>query len=546
MADFHKLYEESELARIAAERERDLYFTHSWDLMAIVGKDGYFKRTNPAFFRAMGYTEEELRAKPIVDFLHPEDVERTKKGIRTLAGGTPTISSTNRYLCKNGEYRWFSWNTQPLGDIFLTIGRDITEDKRKEEQIRATNVELERAIEERMQQLREKEAQVQQLQKMDAIGRLAGGIAHDFNNMLSAISLYCDILMERAEHPALVRDNVKEIVATTGRAAALTRQLLVFSRKQLVQTQVLELNPIIEQVQKMLVRLIGPDIQFSTKLAPDLRAIDADPSQIEQILINLVVNARDAMPHGGTLQVETANVHLDESFTSTHLEVKEGDYVSLAVSDTGTGMDGITVHKIFEPFFTTKPAGKGTGLGLTTVYGIVKQCEGTIWVYSEPGQGTIFKIYLPASQGVPSEARPFAAAASLRAPGVSQTILLVEDDHHLRSGFSLMLRSRGYEVISAATGREALIHCEGHKGTIDLMLTDVIMPEMNGFELARKAAKLRPEMRVLFMSGYADDKLGESSLAGLQAQAFIQKPFGTNALIDKLREVMAQPVRMIE
>lgn len=527
------------------EAERDLMFDHSFDLMGIVGADGYFKRLNPSFKRTLGYSNEELCSKPIVEFLHPDDIAMVKKGIQTLASGTATIESKNRYRCKDGTYKWFSWNTTPLGSLFFTVGRDITEQIEAEERIRHLNHELELKnedlelkIQERMKELLKSEAQVQQLQKMDAIGRLAGGIAHDFNNMLGAISMYCDILADDSKKPEAVLESVQDMREVTARAAALTRQLLIFSRKQISERQTISLNPLIKQLEKMLMRLIGENIEIIPKLAADLHFVSVDPSQMEQVILNLVVNAKDAMPKGGTITLETSNIYLDEEFTSTHLSVSRGHYVLLAVSDNGSGMDQDTIAKIFEPFFTTKPVGKGTGLGLTTTYGIVKQSKGTIWVYSEPGKGTVFKIYLPIAETL-TEEPGLTPAIAPNATG-NQTILLVEDDEKLRTGFSTMLRRRGYEVIVASGAEEALELCQNHGSAIDLVLTDIVMPGISGFELAKKLLALRNNLRVLYMSGYTSDSLEKSGIENLEQLAFIQKPFDTNALIAKVQEVLSR------
>lgn len=527
------------------EQERDIFFNHSIDLLAIVGTDGYFKRLNPAFERVLGYSVEELCAKPIIEFLHPDDIAKTRKGIEVLSSGVARVTSENRYRCKDGSYKWFSWNTTPMGAELYTVGRDITEKKNSEERIRQLNLELERrnvdlekAVQERVAELQSSEAQVQQLQKMDAIGRLAGGVAHDFNNILGAITMYCDLLADDAANPELLREHIKEIRQVTERGAGLTRQLLVFSRKQIIQPQIVYLNPLIDQLKKMLARLIGEHVEIVTKLATDLGPVRVDPGQMEQVLMNLVVNARDAMQNGGKITIETANVNLDEEFTSTHLTVEPGRYALLSVADTGCGMDGATLSKIFEPFFTTKPVGKGTGLGLTTTYGIVKQSNGTIWVYSEPGKGTVFKVYLPLVDGVVKEP----GVEPIRIPElvVNHTILLVEDDQRLRDGFSRMLRKRGYEVLTASDGESALRILESHGSPIHLLLTDVVMPGLSGFELAKRATASCNGLRVLYMSGYTSDALETSDTDFTGQMPYIQKPFSTTALVNKVRDVLSE------
>ncbi|MBX3020670.1 MAG: PAS domain S-box protein [Bdellovibrionales bacterium] len=533
-------------AAVRKEEERELFFQYSFDLQAIVGADGYFKRLNPAFERVLGHSTEELCSRPLVEFMHPEDVAKTKKGIRTLTEGTATIASVNRYRCKDSSYKWFSWNTIPKGNLFYSVGRDITGQIEAEERINALNRELERKnvdleaqIEERMRELTHSEAQVQQLQKMDAIGRLAGGIAHDFNNMLGAIALYCDLLADSNGRADLVQRAVQDIRLVGTRAAALTRQLLIFSRKQIVQAETIELNPLIQHMEKMLTRLIGENIKIKMKLAPRLHPIAIDPSQMEQVILNLVVNAKDALPKGGTITLETSNVYLDEKFTSKHLSVEKGHYVLITASDDGTGMPPEIIDKIFEPFFTTKPPGKGTGLGLSTTYGIIKQGRGTIWVYSELGRGTTFKIYLPVVES--------AAITSAPAPvkpvvfNGTQTVLLVEDDSHLRSAFVPMLEGKGYKVLVASDGKEAVDLCRKYSGDIHLLLTDVIMPGISGFDLAKEVLKLRPDLRVLYMSGYTSDALENSGVESTTDLDFIQKPFDTNTLLRKIHEVLFKP-----
>lgn len=526
------------------EEERDLFFEYSIDLIAIVGNDGYFKRLNPAFERKMGYTPSELCAKPITEFLHPDDVEKTKSGLEKLSAGTPTKASINRYRCKDGSYKTFSWNTAPIGANFYTVGRDITQEVKNEEKIRHLNEELakknedlEKKIQERLTELSRSEDQVRQLQKMDAVGRLAGGIAHDFNNMLGSVFLYCDLLQSSANDPEAVRENAKNIKDVTDRATALTKQLLVFSRKQVIHPQVINLNTLVSHLEKMLVRLIGDNIRVVTKLADDLKMISADTSQLEQVILNLVVNARDAMPQGGTVTIETSDVYLDESFTNAHISAVPGYYVLLTVSDTGTGMDTETKAKIFEPFFTTKPIGKGTGMGLTTTYGIVKQNQGTIWVYSEPGQGTVFKVYLPITDKEVEKIEATPVPKFAPKPG-SETILLVEDDESLRNGFLAVLQSMGYQVLVAEDGEKALETSQNYEGDIHLLMTDMVMPGINGVVLAQKVLASRKHVRVLYMSGYTHDTLEGSAKETLREAEFIQKPFDITTLLNKVQEIL--------
>jgi two-component system cell cycle sensor histidine kinase/response regulator CckA len=378
------------------------------------------------------------------------------------------------------------------------------------------------------------EDQLRQSQKMEAVGQLAGGIAHDFNNLLEVIMGYSDLLVESLPPENPHRRQAEEIYKAGKRAAGLTRQLLAFSRKQVLQPRVLDLNAIVTDLTKLLRRTIGEHIEFSARLSPVLARVKADPNQIEQILMNLAVNARDAMPQGGSLALETSNVTVDEAFAQQHTGLRPGDYVLLTVADTGSGMDLKVQARVFEPFFTTKEKGKGTGLGLATVYGIVKQSEGYIAVQSAPGQGTRFRIYLPrveepATPAPPQPEKPASITGS-------ETILLVEDEDAVRRLARAFLENRGYTVLEARDGAHAIEICEDRGQIIHLMVTDVVMPKMGGRELAQRVAPIRPDMRVLFVSGYTGDSM---VLPGAQA-AFLEKPFGPGDLVKKVRQILDQ------
>lgn len=381
------------------------------------------------------------------------------------------------------------------------------------------------------------EQQLQQSQKMEAVGRLAGGIAHDFNNLLMVISGYSEFLLDRLGPEPELRGPAQEIASAAGRASSLTRQLLAFSRKQMLAPKILDLNGVVTENLKMLTRVIGEDIDLVMVPAALLGAVRADAGQIEQVIMNLAVNARDAMPSGGKLTIETSNVSLDEDYARFHAPLQPGEYVMLAISDTGAGMDSETQSRIFEPFFTTKGP-KGTGLGLSTVYGIVKQSGGYIWVYSEPGKGTTFKIYLPrVAEKAESPAQVAVPAdTSVTEPG-TETILLVEDEANLRYLARQFLEKQGYRVIEAADGAVAMQIAVAHEGMIHLLLTDVIMPGMNGRELAQRISELRPNTKVLYMSGYTENVIGHNGTldAGVR---LLQKPFNLRDLKSKVREVL--------
>ncbi|HEX8174161.1 MAG TPA: PAS domain S-box protein [Pyrinomonadaceae bacterium] len=390
-----------------------------------------------------------------------------------------------------------------------------------------------------IEQERAKEEQLRQSQKMEAVGRLAGGVAHDFNNLLTAITGYSDLSLRRLEGNNPLRRNIEEIRKAADRAANLTRQLLAFSRKQVLQPKVLNLNDVVSDMDKMLRRLIGEDVDLLCIPAPALGCIKADPGQIEQVIMNLVVNSRDAMPRGGKLTIEAQNIFLDEVYAGGHVPVLPGAYVMLMISDTGCGMDQETQARIFEPFFTTKEQGKGTGLGLSTVYGIVKQSGGYVWVYSEVGCGTTFKIYLPRVDGEAQAEITRDLLAPL--PQGTETVLLVEDEEIVRRMARQVLEMNGYCVLEAGGAREAIEICEQYKGPIHLLLTDVVMPQMGGKELAGQINALRRQIKVLFMSGYTNDAIVHHGVLDRNV-AFLQKPFMPSALAHRVREVLNQSI----
>ena len=380
------------------------------------------------------------------------------------------------------------------------------------------------------------EEQLLHAQKMEAVGRLAGGVAHDFNNMLTIISGYNRMLLDQLSPMDPLRGYAEEVLKAADRAGALTNQLLAFSRRQVMQPKVVEANLLLNRTEKMLRRLIGEDIDMVFSLSPAAGNIKVDPGQFEQIVFNLAINARDAMLRGGKLTMETAAAHLDEDYAKTHLGVQPGDYVMIAVSDTGHGMDAETKRHIFEPFFTTKEQGKGTGLGLATVYGIVKQSGGDIWVYSEPGKGTTFKVYFP-MVGDPVEVDVTEAA---RPRSGVETILVVEDERGVRELIAAMLKKHGYRILQAADALEAMQISDKHSEPIDLLLTDVVMPHMSGRQLAEQLQPHRPQMKVLYLSGYTENAIVHHGVLEANVE-FLAKPFSQEALANKIREILDVP-----
>jgi len=380
---------------------------------------------------------------------------------------------------------------------------------------------------------REMELQLRQRQKMEAIGRLAGGVAHDFNNLLGVIMGYAEQASEQIKPESALHTPVEQIQKAATRASSLTRQLLAFSRQQVLETKVLNLNSIVEDMIKMLPPLLGEDVEIQASLDPKLESVKADQGQIEQVIMNLAVNARDAMPGGGMLTIRTGNAGFDFELAAKHPSMTPGDYVSFSVTDTGTGMDEQTQARIFEPFFTTKERGRGTGLGLATVYGFVKQVGGYVWVQSAPGAGSTFTIYLPVTrESVPPDCEKASVAASSHKSG---TVLLVEDEESLRTLTRSFLEQAGYDVLEACNGKEALELAQNHSGSIDLLLTDMVMPGLNGRAVAQRLTHLFPGIRVAYMSGYTG--FSDRETASLDA-VVIPKPFTRDVLLHRLREAL--------
>jgi len=419
------------------------------------------------------------------------------------------IAMDNEFSYPDGATRHFELHIEPCDQGVVVLSIDVTEGRKTE-------------------------AQLRHAQKMEAVGRLAGSVAHDFNNLLSVILGYSSMLLMDLKPVDPIRGDIDMIRLAGEKAAALTRQLLAFSRQQVLAPRVLELNEVVQGSESMLRRLLGEDVQLVMLYERRLSRVRVDAGQIDQVVMNLALNARDAMPTGGKLTIETRDVTLDASYAAAHFGVSPGAYVMLAVSDTGIGMDKETQSRIFEPFFTTKEAGKGTGLGLSTVFGIVKQSGGHIWVYSELGSGSTFKVYLPVAEGEVEPPQSFPEPSSLRG---SETILLVEDQDEVRAVAQEILLRHGYHVIAAQNAGEALLSCERHPRSIQLLLTDVIMPQMSGRELAERLAKVRPEMKVLYMSGYTDSAIVHHGILD-PGLAYVQKPLVPAVLARRVREVL--------
>jgi PAS domain S-box-containing protein len=505
------------------------------DLMDNVPDGIYFKdrqlrflRANRAFAGAVeGGMPEKLVGRRLGEILSTsgtDEVESSEAEERRILAQGVSEQDVLREYQRGGVRRWMSETKAPIrnpsGEVIGLVGiaRDVTERIQTQERLRRL------------------EQQLLQSQKMEAIGQLAGGIAHDFNNILAVITGCGELVLQDLPEDDLKREDVVELLAASQRAAALTRQLLAFSRRQVVKPEMLDFNAVVANVEKMLRRVIGEDIDFRTVLAPGLGAVLADPNQIEMVLLNLTVNARDAMPEGGKLSIETSEVVVDARMAEEGHGLAPGTFVRLSVSDTGTGMDAATQKRIFEPFFTTKAVGKGTGLGLATVYGIVQQCGGHIVVKSEVGQGTHFSVYFPRAVDASAEQPP--KRAPVRGPTKAATVLLVEDEDAVRHVTARILREQGHTVLEARRAGEARTLAQKHAGSIDVLLIDVVMPEISGPKLAQELSASTPGLRVLLMSGYSGGLVQGTMSAGTP---YLEKPFTPSGLAKKLREVLEEP-----
>jgi len=536
----------------------------AYDAIIVRGLDGDIRFWNRGAENMYGWAKDQTLGRVSHEFLatgFPEPLETINQQLRETGHWEGELTHTTR----NGSAlvvasRWALRESNAPGTYeVMEINRDVTKERTAREELREANQTLEVRVKERTAALEQTAAsleranaalveqidrsqrledQLLQTQKMEAIGQLAGGIAHDFNNLLTVVFGYNRMILEDQSNTADVLDWAGQVRDAAERAASLTNQLLAFSRRQVLQPKIVDLNEIVRNMERLLRRVIGEDIDLATRLDPVLESVQADPGHLEQVIMNLVVNARDAMPAGGKITVETANMTLDEAYTRSHSGVAPGEYVQLAISDTGEGMTEETQRRIFEPFFTTKELGKGTGLGLSIVYGIVKQNGGEIWVYSQQGLGTTFKIYLPAVlPGKYDESGRLVVSTSERG---HETILLVEDETNVRMLVRAVLKKQGYTILESKDVHHAMRLARERREPIDLLLTDVVMPDLSGPELARQLLTVHPEMKVLYMSGYADSAIVRHGVLPPEV-AFMQKPFTPESLNIKVREVLDRP-----
>jgi two-component system cell cycle sensor histidine kinase/response regulator CckA len=524
--DVYVIYQQLQIHRIQAQltHQQELFRLigeNAADMIAVVDMNGKRLFNSPSYQRVLGYSVQELETTEAFEQIHPADRPFVKEAAEEARRTGVGRKIEYRFRHKDGTWRILESTASVIRNAsgepekLVIVNRDISERKQAEKMLR--------------------ESQRHQAQKMEAVGRLSSGIAHDFNNLLGVIIGFSEILEEGIPPGDPLRQSVEQVKKAGERAAALTRQLLAFSRQQMLEPKLLDLNAVVGDMEKLLRRLIGSNIELICSYDPELGRAKADQGQIEQVVMNLAANARDAMPDGGKFTIVTANVDLDESFALHAPEIRPGPYVQLAVSDTGSGMDTETEARIFEPFFTTKELGRGTGLGLATVYGIVKQSHGYIWVDSELARGTTFRIYLPRFEGAVEA--PSLAERPSQSWEAGETILLVDDEEPLRGMIHDLLVQSGYTVLRANNGAEGLEIARQHQGPIHLLLTDVMMPGMTGPKLAEALAISRPETKVLYMSGYADFNGSQSKLFGSGAP-MLEKPFTRSSLNRKVRDVL--------
>ena len=485
----------------------------------VVGFDYEYLYVNDALVRQVRLSREKLLGRTMMECYPGIEQQPFFPVLQRCMENRTREAAEVEFLFPDGRPAWFDLKFVPVPEGVCIISLETTQQREAGARLRGT------------------EHQLRQSQKMEAVGLLAGGVAHDFNNLLSVILCYGELAMSRLDADQSLQADIQEMMKAASRAAELTRQLLTFSRQQVLAPKVLDLNDVVSGTEKMLRRILGADIELVVRPAATLARVRVDPSSLEQVIMNLVVNARDAMPTGGKLTMETASVHLDEEYAKQHLGVTPGEHVMLAISDTGKGIDKLMQTRIFEPFFTTKEKGKGTGLGLSTVFSIVKQSGGSIELSSELGRGSTFKVLLPSVDRPKDSVRP---AALPRISRGSETILLIEDDDEVRVVTGGILRGNGYRVIEGRNAADAMRSAENHTAAIDLLLTDVIMPQLSGPELAKRLAPTRPNMKVLFMSGYADGTVVRHGVLE-DTMSFLPKPITVASLTAKVREVLDGP-----
>jgi PAS domain S-box-containing protein len=512
---------ESQVAQRTQERDR--IWQVSQDLLGVADRHGKWRSINPAWKHVLGWEASDIIGRTSEWLEHPDDRARTRSEITRLAKGTSSWMFENRFRTRDGDYRLLSWTAVPSEDAIYCVARDVTEER---EQAAA---------------LAEAEERLRQAQKMETVGQLTGGVAHDFNNLLQIVTGNLDILLRNlgGDQPRL-RRLVDNAMNGAKRATILTQRLLAFSRRQPLAPKPIDVNKLVASMSELLHRTLGETIEVETVLASGLWRVEADPNQLESALLNLAVNARDAMPDGGKLTIETANTHLDRIYAAQNVEVAPGQYVMVCVTDTGSGMDPHTASRVFEPFFTTKEVGKGTGLGLSMVYGFVKQSGGNVKIYSELGEGTTVKIYLPRQVGhLPEEED--APAAVVPEGTREETILVCEDDDDVRAYSVEVLRDLGYRVLEAHDGPSALRLLERQEGRVDLLFTDVVLPAgMTGAVLAEKARAIRPGLRVLFTTGYARNAIVHQGRLDPGVE-LITKPFAYSELASRIRDLLDAP-----
>ena len=498
-------------ARKRAVWDRDTLFENSADLLCVTDMAGNLLQVNPAWTKVLGWTAEELTGRPYLDFVHPDDRRTTAGVAQALTEGREAVGFSNRYRSRDGSYRRLSWKSVPFqaDRVVVAVARDVTEQHLMEEQLR-------------------------QAQKMEAVGQLAGGVAHDFNNLLQVISGFAEmaLISLNADHPA--RANIEQVISAGERAAGLVGQLLAFSRRQVLRPEDLDLNEVVRSALRMIERTLGEHIRIEFAAGDDLGTVHADRGQLEQVLMNLCINARDAMPGGGVLELATEDVCINAAFCDQHAWAREGRFVKLVVSDSGVGMGPVTLDRVWEPFFTTKEPGKGTGLGLATVYGIVRQHDGLVHTESAPGTGTTFEIFVPA---IERAATSTPARVDAPARGGTETIMVAEDDAAVRGLVKAVLEQAGYDVLTAVDGEEALRILTARGEAVDLALLDVVMPGLGGREVHDRVRESMPHLRCIFASGYDLDGVHTDFVLD-EGLDLIRKPFDRRVLLERVREVL--------